>query len=128
MADYISSYSGAEIEQKLNQVKTDTELAAFINNAEVQVRTINSNGLSIVVRKWWRICTCTVNGSLSAATAAWAVFNSGQLLPAGFRPAQEVYHYGPNTLYIINTNGEIYMSAAGGAGQWIQFSISYISD
>jgi len=82
----------------------------------VQVRTINSNGLSIVVRKWWRICTCTVNGSLSAATAAWAVFNSGQLLPAGFRPAQEVYHYGPNTLYIINTNGEIYMSAAGGAG------------
>lgn len=135
MADYISSYSGTEIETKLNQVKTDAELTTFINNIlntqEVQVNTINSKGLSIVIRKYGRICTCTVNGQLSVAVDSWVPFNpstDNKLIPTGFRPAQEVYHHGPNTLYVINPNGTIYMSNAGTVGQWIQFSISYISD
>lgn len=139
MADYISSYSGTEIEAKLNQVKTDAELTTLINNTTmnniVQVCTINSKGLSIVVRKWLRVCTLTVNNQLNVAVDSWVPFNpssttpsENKLLPVGFRPAQEVYHYGPNTLYVVNPNGAIYMSAPGVVGQWIQFSISYISD
>lgn len=135
MADYISSYSGTEIEAKLNQVKTDAELTTLINNTAmnntVQVCTINSKGLSIVVRKWLRVCTLTVNNQLNVAVDSWVPFNpsaDGKLLPVGFRPVQDVYHYGPNTLYIVNSNGAIYMSAPGIVGQWIQFSISYISD
>lgn len=139
MADYISSFSGSEIEAKLNQVKTDAELTTLINNTAmnntVQVCTINSKGLSIVVRKWLRICTLTVNNQLNVAVDSWVPFNpssttpsENKLLPTGFRPLQEVYHYGPNTLYVINPNGTIYMNAPGVVGQWIQFSITYISD
>lgn len=133
MADYISNYTGTEIDQKLALVKNNTELATFINNtlntSQVQVSSITSKGLSIVTRKYGRLCTCTVNNPLNVATTAWETFNPGDnLLPVGFRPAQEVYHYGPNTLYVINPSGAVYMSAAGISGQWIQFTISYISD
>lgn len=132
MADYISSYSGTEIEAKLNQVKTEGELTTLINNTvtnnAIQVCTITSKGLSIVVRKWFHICTITVNNQLNVATASWEPFNPGSnLLPVGFRPAQEVYHVAPNTLYVVNPNGAVYMSNTGVVGQWIQFSISYIS-
>lgn len=143
MADYISSYSGTEIEAKLNQVKTEGELTTFVNNLidtkitafannlvntnEIQVCTINSKGLSIVVRKWLRMCTITVNNQLNVATASWEPFNPGdKLLPVGFRPAQEVYHAATNTLYVVNPNGAVYMSAPGSSGYWVQFSISYI--
>lgn len=130
MADYISSYSGTEIEAKLNQVKTDAELTAFVNNLiynnTYETITKTYKGVGFGFWKYGKLGFIYVNSMSNEAVTAWG--NGFGLIPDGYIP--KVHVFVPSTsgapyIYLTNT-GVIQASGAAASGTYFQGSAAYI--
>ena len=133
MADYISSYSGTEIEAKLNQVKTEGELTTLAENAfknsAVQSTTASGNGFTCYCYKYGRIAYLTIiGGSASAALAQGATIMT---IPAAYKPIQTVEavdsYNGTHPRIRVITDGTINTPGALASGTNIRVSFCYIT-
>ena len=125
MADYISSYSGTQIDSLLGQIKNEGQIQNMIDASQTvtQATDVSAKGITASIWKCGKIGNVTINGQLSSALASGATLFT---LPAGYRPKVWQLIHGPNTLFVILTNGNVYSTAALASGSWVQFSSTYI--
>ena len=130
MADYNLSYTGAQINQKLGQIKTDAELTTFINTTmgttAPETITVTYYGVNFGFWKYGKLGFIYINSNSTAAITAWgAGFGA---IPAGYVPLFHVFipsTSGAPYIYLTNT-GVIQSSGAAAAGTYFQGSAAYI--
>lgn len=115
MANYSLNYTGAQIDTLLGQIN-DLQTVT-------QATDISAKGITASTWKCGKIGNVTISGQLSSALASGATLFT---LPTGYRPKVWQLIPGINTLYVINSNGNVYSTAALASGSWVQFSSTYI--
>ncbi len=130
MADYNLSYTGAQINQKLGQVKTDAELTTFINTTmgttAPESQTVTYAGVSFGFWKYGKLGFIYINSFSTTAITQWGAGLGA--IPAGYVPLFHVFV--PSTangpyIYLTNT-GIIQCSADVPSGTYFQGSAAYI--
>ena len=133
MADYISSFSGTEIEAKLNQVKTEEQLTTLAENAfknsAVQSTTATGNGITAYCYKYGRIAYITILSGTT--TAALASGDTLLTLPTAYKPIKAVemldtYNSGRPRFRVLE-GGTIAPTSALASGSGVRLSACYIT-
>ena len=133
MADVLLNYTGAQVNQKLAQIKTEQEIITLVQNnvvnAPVTTHSATSTGLNIYAYKFGRIAFVSIlSGTTSAALSANGIFYT---LPDAFKPintVEMVDTYGSAHVRVrILTSGAIDTTTAIASGTYIRCSGCYIT-
>lgn len=135
MADYISNYSGQEIDAWGGRITSaESNITNLQNNKQnklsVSSTSVTGNGIQANLRKYGRVVLCSIQTNLSAAVAAGATILT---LPTGYRPmltieVDEYYHTDAKRRFRFLTDGVFNCTAALTSGFQIRLSATWISD